>query len=263
MGYYYLVDNENPYATLRENNKKGNYYPFRGRDIQGIVVHTAEGGRVAKNIAKYLSETERTASAHVVIDDKSIVNLLPDDFTAFHVRGHNSKSLGLELAYFASEWGQDKEYEDALITTAAKWATDKCEAYDIPARRLNINEWLKGQRGFISHAELDPVRRTDPGINFPWEQFFTLIKGKAYRKAQRQAPKWNGRILVVQAPYIKGDDVSQWQDAAGGLTVDGVYGRNSAKRCREIQKLAGLVQDGLVGPQTWYATFGLPEITGE
>ena len=95
MGYYYLLDNENPYATLRENNKKGNYYPYRGRDIQGIVVHTAEGGRKAKNIAKYLSETERTASAHVVVDDKSIVNILPDDYTAFHVRGHNSKSIGL------------------------------------------------------------------------------------------------------------------------------------------------------------------------
>ena len=263
MGYYYLLDNENPYATVRENNKKGNYYPYRGRDIQGIVVHTAENGRNAKDIAKHLSKTDKVSSAHVVIDDKNIVNLLPDDYTAFHARGHNSRSLGIELAYNASDWGIDKEYENQLITTASKWATDKCEVYEIPARRLNINEWLKGQKGFISSSELDPVRRADPGINFPWEQFFTLIKGKSYRKAQRQAPKWNGRILLVQAPLIKGDDVSQWQDAAGGLTVDGIYGQSSRKRCREIQKLAGLVLDGLVGPQTWYATFGLPEIKGE
>ena len=26
-----------------------------------------------------------------------------------------------------------------------------------------------------------------------------------------------------------------------------------------IQKSSGLVQDGLVGPQTWYATFGIVE----
>ena len=105
MGYY-LVDNENPNASLRENGKKGNYYPRRSRAIQGIVVHTAEGGTDAMAIANYLSKTERVASAHVVIDNKNIINLLPDDFTAFHVRSHNSKSLGLELAYYASSWGK-------------------------------------------------------------------------------------------------------------------------------------------------------------
>lgn len=260
MGLYYLLDNENPYATQRENNKKGHYYPVRTRDIQGIVVHTTESNADAESIAKYFSNTQRVVSAHAVVDDLRIVSLLPDDFTAFHVRGHNSKSLGLELSYYASNWGVDKTFETGIIANAAKWASDKCEAYNIPPRRLTRQEWLTGQKGFISHAELDPERRTDPGMNFPWEQFFTLIKGKAFRKAKRQAPKWNGRIFIVSAPYVKGDDVSQWQDAAGGLTVDGVYGNNSRKRCKEIQKLAGLVQDGIVGPQTWYATFGLPDL---
>ena len=74
MGYY-LVDNENPNASLRENGKKGNYYPRRSRAIQGIVVHTAEGGTDAMAIANYLSKTDRVASAHVVIDNKNIVNL--------------------------------------------------------------------------------------------------------------------------------------------------------------------------------------------
>ena len=254
MGYY-LVDNENPNASVRENGKKGNYYPRRSRAIQGIVVHTAEGGTDATAIANYLSKTDRVVSAHVVIDNKNIINLLPDDFTAFHVRSHNSKSLGLELAYYASSWGKDKDYEDELIKLAAKWCAEKAELYDIPVRRINFRDWLKGEKGFISHSELDSVRRTDPGANFPWEKLFTLTKGKSFRKAERQAPKWNGRVFVHQSPYIKGDDVAQWQDAAGGLTADGYYGRNSALRCKEIQKKSGLVEDGIVGPQTWYATF--------
>lgn len=258
MGYH-LIENENPNARLRDNGKKGNYYPKRSRAIQGIVVHTAEGGKNALGIAKYLASTDRTASAHVVIDDENIVDLLPDDYTAFHVKGHNSKSLGLEIAYYASEWGTDKEYEDAVIKLSAKWCAEKANLYDIPMRRIGLDDWFKGVKGFISHAELDPDRRTDPGINFPWEHFFTVMKGKAYRKAQRQAPKWYGRIFIVQSPYIKGDDVAQWQDAAGGLSADGVYGRKSADRCKEIQKISGLVPDGIVGPQTWYATFGMPE----
>ena len=73
---YYLLDNENPNAKLRSNGKKGQYYPSRSKDIQGIVVHTAEGGKKAVNIARYLSTTDRSASAHVVIDDKEIVDKL-------------------------------------------------------------------------------------------------------------------------------------------------------------------------------------------
>jgi len=200
MGYY-LLDNENPNATLRDNGKKGWYYPRRTREIQGIVVHTAEGGREALGIAKYLAKVDRPASAHSIVDDKSIINLLPDDFTAFHVRGHNSNSLGIEISYFASDWGKDKAYEDAVIAMAAKWCAEKSELYNIVPRRLNREEWLAGKQGFISHAELDPSRRTDPGMNFPWEQFFTLIKGKAYRKAKRQAPKWRGDVLCKSSLY--------------------------------------------------------------
>lgn len=257
MGYY-LLDNENSNASLRENGKKGNYYPKRSRDIQGIVLHTAEGGTDSTAIAKYLSTTDRVVSAHVVIDSNKIVNLLPDDFTAFHVRGNNSKSLGLEFAYYASSWGTDKEFEDNIISLASKWCAEKSELYQIPVRRIDYKDWLKGEKGYISHSELDPERRSDPGANFPWEKLFTLIKGKTYRKAQRQAPKWNQRVFVHTSPYVKGDDVAQWQDAAGGITADGYYGRNSALRCKEIQKKAGLVEDGIVGPQTWYATFKQP-----
>ena len=50
----YLVENENPNAKLRSNGKRGQYYPTRSKQIQGIVVHTAEGGKKAVNIARYL-----------------------------------------------------------------------------------------------------------------------------------------------------------------------------------------------------------------
>jgi len=58
---------------------------------------------------------------------------------------------------------------------------------------------------------------------------------------------------------MKGEDIAQWQDAVGGLVADGVYGKISVGRCKEVQREVGLVPDGLVGPQTWYATFQLPK----
>lgn len=277
---FYLLDNENPNAKLRENGKKGQYYPTRSKAIQGIVVHTAEGGTKAINIAKYLSTTDRTASAHVVIDDQEIVDLLPDDHTAFHCRGSNSKALGLEIAYFADKWGEDPTYEEAVIALSASWCAQKALQYDIPMERVTIDEWNAGKKGFISHAECDPTRRTDPGANFDWDKFFNYMKGmtdidvtesghfhhlteepKEETKEETKVydfsvvPKWPGRTFKRNVPLIRGKDVADWQKAVGGLSGDGVYGGKSEQRCIAFQKEHGLKADGIVGKITWDTTF--------
>jgi len=274
---YYLLENENPNAKLRDNGKQGNYYPTRSKDIQGIVVHTAEGGRSAVGIAKYLSTTDRTASAHVVIDDKEIVELVPDDFTAFHCRGSNSKSLGLEIAYFADKWGEDPVYEEAVIALSASWCAEKADAHNIPMERVTIDEWNAGKKGFISHAECDPSRRTDPGANFDWDKFFAYMKGmvnnieeyddidtefeEVKEKKETQVydfsvvPKWPGRVFKRNSPLIRGEDVKQWQNAVGGLSGDGIYGGKSEQACVKFQKEHGLKVDGIVGKITWDTTF--------
>jgi len=267
---FYLVENENPNAKVRGNGKKGQYYSSRSKPIQGIVVHTAEGGTKAVNIARYLSTTDRTASAHVVIDDKEIVDLVPDEYTAFHCRGSNSKSLGLEIAYFADKWGEDPVYEEAVIALSASWCAEKSELYDIPMERVTKEEWDAGKKGYISHAECDPARRTDPGANFDWDKFFSYMKGmvvddhdtefevvkeetKIYDFSQ--VPAWPGRVFKRNAPLIRGRDVEQWQNAVGGLSGDGVYGGRSEQACIKFQKEHDLKADGVVGKITWDTTF--------
>ena len=233
MGFY-LIDNENPKGKERDNEKRGHYYPSRSRAITGIVVHTADMGVSALSIAKKYAKTKDTISAHAVVDSQEIIQLLPDGYTAFHARGSNSNTLGLQIAYYASEWAENRPLEDAVITLCAKWAREKVELYGIPVRRVGLEDWLKGEGGFITNAELNPSHTKSPGMNFPWEQFFTLIKEKAYRKAKRQAPRWNGRVLIYTSPMMISDDIPQWQDMAGGIVADGRYGRESEKRSKEI-----------------------------
>ena len=83
---YYLLENENLNSVKRKNGKYGWYYPRRRGSIQGIVIHSAEGNP-AKNVAQYLTVNTEPASAHVVIDESTIVPLLPDECVAFHLSG--------------------------------------------------------------------------------------------------------------------------------------------------------------------------------
>jgi hypothetical protein len=254
---YYLIENENNHGKLRKNGKHGWYYPTRKKGIQGIVIHTAEGAP-AENVAKYFTFNTRPASAHAVVDESIIINLLPDTAVAFHVRGNNSKTLGLEIAYWAHKWGENLQLEDMLLNNAAKWCRKKALEHDIPITRLNKSSWAKGQKGFMAHSDLDPSRRTDPGDEFPWDKFLSYVAGEK-PEFKRQAPPWCGKIFKFSVPLTKGSEIAQWQDAVGGLVADGLYGKMSVARCKEVQREVGLVPDGIVGPQTWYATFQLPK----
>jgi peptidoglycan hydrolase-like protein with peptidoglycan-binding domain len=42
------------------------------------------------------------------------------------------------------------------------------------------------------------------------------------------------------------------------VTVDGIFGQQTAAAVRAFQKAKGLVVDGIVGPQTWGALLGTP-----
>jgi peptidoglycan hydrolase-like protein with peptidoglycan-binding domain len=69
---------------------------------------------------------------------------------------------------------------------------------------------------------------------------------------------WPGRILR-QPPIMRGDDVRRWQqrmrDRGWTIAVDGAYGPQSERVCREFQRRFNLQVDGRVGPITWGRAF--------
>ncbi|HXH97814.1 MAG TPA: peptidoglycan-binding domain-containing protein [Gaiellaceae bacterium] len=80
------------------------------------------------------------------------------------------------------------------------------------------------------------------------------------RDAQ-QAPPWPGR-LIMQPPEMRGRDVRMWQQRmrvrGWKIKATGVYDGKSATVCRRFQREKGLVADGVVGPDTWRATWAAP-----
>lgn len=64
-----------------------------------------------------------------------------------------------------------------------------------------------------------------------------------------------------------GNGVSTWQREMNQngypLPVDGYFGPEDAYQCRRLQKAAGILVDGIVGPQTWAATFEVGSNVGD
>jgi len=87
----------------------------------------------------------------------------------------------------------------------------------------------------------------DPDLGLPWP-------GEA-------VPPWPGRVLK-QPPAMEGDDVRQWQErmkARGwSIAVDGTYDERDQAICRKFQTEKGLKPDGVVGRDTWKATWSAP-----
>lgn len=152
-----------------------------------IVVHTAEnttdttlpdGG--AEAVARFISiRTDAAGSYHSVVDSDSIVDVGRYEWEMFHEgTGGNRWSLGLAFACRASQWSTlpDRWVTDAIrnggleAATMAAWVQSTVGVV-VPARRISAAQYRAGQPGFISHAELDPGRRSDPGADFPWTMF--------------------------------------------------------------------------------------------
>lgn len=164
--------------------------PSAPRTVAWIVIHTMEApekGDTAEQIAKYFATMPdgRIASAHVTIDDDSVVQCVHDRDVAYGAPGANRNGIHLELAGYAkqtlAEW-QDT-FSTKLLKKAANVAAQYCLKFDIPARRLSQAELLAGAKGIVGHCDITKcfprpggAEHVDPGPYFPWDWFLSWVR---------------------------------------------------------------------------------------
>jgi hypothetical protein len=178
----YLYQFQNPNAPIRSNGLRFFGYPQRTKPIRYIVMHTPEvlfdidpPDRSAEAVANYFATTDRSASAHVMIDSDSTVVLLPPEAVAFHVVGYNTEGYGIECGWSYLDWGKYPDYDAKIIEGVARHIVADPVLAAIPTTRLSKSSVDAGLSGYVSHATLDPTRRKDPGAMFPWERLFARV----------------------------------------------------------------------------------------
>lgn len=104
-------------------------------------------------------------SAHaLILPSGDVIRCRSSDQTAYHARGHNTNSLGIEFLVPG-----ENSYSEFVNTLKTDWVSDAQYETGVELVKHWINEF--GPQIVIRHSDLDPARKVDPGEGFKWEQF--------------------------------------------------------------------------------------------
>jgi len=168
-------------------------YPNK-RQVTRIAIHTMENSELpfnqAESVADWFANKHAPkypapqASPHFNVDRDSIVQSVRVTDVAWHAKGANHNSIGIELAgrhsQSAADW-QD-EVSQAILRNAAGLCRWLCAERPITVRKLSLEEILDdSESGFLGHVDATKAYKiagghVDPGPHFPWTQFLTMIR---------------------------------------------------------------------------------------
>jgi hypothetical protein len=157
-----------------------NYNSRNGYGVSLVVIHSCEGNY--SGCWGWLTNTAAQASAHYVVkeDGSEISQLVTEANRAWHVAATyqcanaggqqcnlsgvstNNFSVGIEHAGFASQ----ASWSTGIIESSAMLTCDITRSHGVPRDRNHI----------VSHAQLQPSNRTDPGPNWPWSHYIDRVR---------------------------------------------------------------------------------------
>lgn len=117
-------------------------------------------------------------------------------------------------------------WDDEALWRGARVAAEWSRAHDVPVRMISAFQANNGLSGFVTHAQMDPGRRSDPGIKFPEELFLRRVK------------------QLLGEPYAKEEDMGKIVKERGTDRVWFFGGR--VFQCRNQDAVRQLVAAGLV-----------------
>lgn len=260
-------------ALQRKAIPSPNYSSRGGSGVRLIVLHTAEGSTTIESLGSFFANPSSQVSSHTGIDDKAgvIGEYVRADYKAWTASNANPVAIQTELCAFANWSTQTWHQHSNMLSNCAAWIAEEAGRFGIPIVRLSPSQAQGGGRGVCQHSDLGSWGggHHDCGGGFPMDEVLAMAGGKPGTPSAptgpppsapgAAAPPYPGTLL---RNYTQGHGTAQWQGqmAARGwhIGVDDKYGGQSEGVCRQFQQEKGLGVDGIVGPQTWAATWTAP-----
>lgn len=240
-----------------------------------VIHHWGSRGQKFDNVVSWLCNPRANVSAHYVAEGGRVARLVDESRSAWHAgsRAGNHGGIGIECRPEATD---------------ADYATVAALVRNIRERRGDLP--LRPHSAFTSTAcpgawDLDRLDREARGKSSPSRPAPAPVKpttappfplprrsGALYYYGPPDGPITSvaGRGLNTAVPADvqkvggrwRSHGLATWQKrmrARGySLTADGRYGDVTASAARNLQRLAGLQQDGKIGPDTWSAAWTEP-----
>jgi len=136
-----------------------------GRKPDMIVLHYTGMGTADGALSWLCREESQVSSHYFVHEDGRVVQLVPEGRRAWHAGKSswagetdiNSCSIGIEIANPGHPGGLP-DFPDKQIEAVAELCRDCGARWKIPPERV------------LGHSDVAPIRKVDPGENFPWEK---------------------------------------------------------------------------------------------
>jgi len=261
-----------------------NYSSRGGTKVRLVVIHTAQGASTIESLGAYF-QGDVGVSSHVGIDDTpgTIATYVQRGNKAWTQANANPYSVAAETCGWAEWTGSEWAQHQTMVDNTAAWVAEECAAFGIPIRRLNASQAQGGEAGVTDHAALGAAGggHWDVGSGFPMDEVIAKAKGQGSSSPPPPANGGKGPAFPYPSTdylgqpspdphchsgYYGGIDtesVRTWQKQMRdkrhwNISVDGQYGPQSEKCCRQLQANKGWTVDGLVGPETWAGTWNAP-----
>ncbi|MDQ3928466.1 MAG: S-layer homology domain-containing protein [Chloroflexota bacterium] len=138
--------------------------------IRYFVIHDTEGSY--NSAINWFQNSNSGVSAHYVIrsSDGKITQMVRNADTAYHAGNwkYNICSIGVEHEGYMSQTGW---YTEAMYQASAKLVATMSDRYGIKKDRSRI----------MGHAEVPSATHQDPGPNWNWSYYMSLVRGDSRR----------------------------------------------------------------------------------
>ena len=173
-----------PGATVRSSPNFGTRAGDRRPDM--IVLHYTGMPDHDQALAWLCNPDSQVSSHYFVHEDGRVLQLVPESARAWHAGKSswagqsdvNSMSIGIEIAN-AGHPGGLPSFPEAQVDAVVELCRDCGSRWSIPPERV------------LGHSDVAPVRKVDPGENFPWEKLSE--KGVGHRV--KPTPIGSGRFF--------------------------------------------------------------------